>query len=88
MISRTVELQYNKGDLWTPYNNFTLSNNDIVSIQPLEFTLPRDKDGLGEYVRSYRHICRKMNPSEAKRIEKIFADAGAENLVITTRNNK
>lgn len=84
-ISSTIRLKYNTEDFRTSYNDFTIDNEEIISIQPLEFLLPEDKTEIGKYRFSWYNsaVSKKITSIESNKIEKIFAEAEAENLIIT-----
>lgn len=86
MMSRIVKMDYNTNDFWNSYNNLTLNCDEIISIQPLEFAYPNNKNGIGLHVRSSWGIYEKMKPSKSKKIEKMFMDVNAQNLFITNYN--
>lgn len=86
MMSRIVKMSWNTNDFWNTYDNFTLNCDEIISIQPLKFTYPNDKCGIGVHVCGSMYLCKKMKPSESKKIEQMFVDANAGNLLITNYN--
>lgn len=86
LISNTIQLNNNTSDFLTSYNNFAISNHEIISIQPLEFLLPRNTSGVGscfDGFYDYKYIFKKITASESKKIEQLFTDAEAQNLTIT-----
>lgn len=87
MMSRISELKWNGSDFWKPYNNFTLNCDEIISMKPLEFTFPRDKDGIGIHIETGAYLRKKINQSDSKKIEKLFKNASTNNLIITNRSN-
>lgn len=83
-LSRIAKIEGNICDYWIPYNNFTLSNDEIISIQPLEFTMPSNTSYFGEHVRgSYAYISKKIKKNERKAIEKVFNNTEVKGVVIT-----
>lgn len=82
MISRIVKLSCNSNDFWESYSNFVLSLDEIVSIQPLTFDLPKNKpDVLNSCYSTF--ICERISRKDSKSIEKMFKDFETERFAIT-----
>ena len=72
LLSRIIELEYRRNDVWKSHNDLYLNVNEILSIKPLEITLPSNSLTIGQ--KSNTGYVRNLSKKEALEIEKIYKD--------------